>query len=80
MGAPNVAFCEHCGAETDWVTVAVAARLLSVNERRVRELIEYGRLPGSVKHKPPGGTPAFWRVPLESVAMLLKERLSRNQP
>jgi hypothetical protein len=70
---PNTAACPMCGQSVGWVTVTVAASILGVQERRIRELLEHGRLSGS-KHKPPGGTPAFWRVRLDSIAGLLRAR------
>lgn len=68
------AFCFVCGSSVDWVTAKRAAGIIGVSDRRVRELIAEGRLPGTVKHAIPGYGIAVWKIPLESVAALLKLR------
>ncbi len=68
------ASCPMCGTPVDWVTATTAARILGVSPPRIRQLIDAGRLPGSVKYKPPGNVPALWKVPLNAVAALIEAR------
>lgn len=79
MGTPvtGSARCPYCQQPVDWVNAATAARIIGTTERYVRQLISDGRLHGAVKYKPPGGEPAFWKIPLTSVAAYLNIRNAR---
>lgn len=66
--------CPICGGSVDWVTAAAAATLLGVTPARVRQYIAQGRLPGAVKYRPGGGIAPLWKIPVTSVAALIKAR------
>lgn len=66
------AFCGTCGQPVTWVSAMRAAYILGLSERRVRQLLAAGRLPGAVKSPGQGNAP--WQVPLTSLAALIESR------
>lgn len=71
--------CPICAGPVDWVTAASAAKLLGVSPARVRQFIHQGRLPGTVKFRPGGGIAPLWKIPVTSVAALIKARAGENE-
>jgi hypothetical protein len=65
--------CDRCGSAVDWVDTPVAASVLGVSERRVRELLKEGRFPGAERGRPRRGT-SFWKIPLASLVAYQESR------
>jgi hypothetical protein len=66
-----------CQGAVNWTSSSQAAKLFNVTPARIRQLIDAGRLPGTIYYRASGIAP-FHKIPLDSLALLLAERQGRT--